>query len=408
MMKITYLLPQSRGAFPRYTAALANAVSRHAEVVVLKPSTTTADEIFAERVRTIDAFAGTNSATLRKHALTGNVLNDLRSALSYRAIKRIFETRPDVVHDPSGFPPLIQFFSASYGIDEFYPLVITQHGASSGTSRLSNPLGTAESVLQTVVPTKAIARTIVHSERAKTALERRPGDQANIEVIPHGVYNFLTECDYRERPEEDHCLLLFGYLSRGAGVETLAEAVRLVSQKYPDVNLIIAGTGPLSAAAKRVITRNHRQFECHDYDIPNERVGELFSRAALVVLPYQGMQADRTSTRTDVLATTYAFGKPVIETAPSGGPAVTGRTDLSLVVPPGEPMTLANTIVRLFEDDDLRQRLAKHSQRQADRVSWDRIAKRHVEVYGDAIHSFHSRRFRRSSSKTRGNAGFRT
>jgi hypothetical protein len=55
-MHVLYIIGQGEGGLPHYTAELANSVAAHHEVTVLKPTTTTADEMFDDRVRVEEPF----------------------------------------------------------------------------------------------------------------------------------------------------------------------------------------------------------------------------------------------------------------------------------------------------------------------------------------------------------------
>ena len=54
-IKVAYVLPGSWGGHPHYTAELANAISKYAEVYVIKPEDPN-DELFNENVNIIHGF----------------------------------------------------------------------------------------------------------------------------------------------------------------------------------------------------------------------------------------------------------------------------------------------------------------------------------------------------------------
>jgi glycosyltransferase involved in cell wall biosynthesis len=392
-MKVAYVLSQNKGGLPHYAAELANAVSRHAEVIVFKPAETSADEIFSDTIETVDAFGNMNISIPDMYNLDFDVANNLRGLFSYRNLKRIREFDPDVIHDPTDFFPQVKFFMKRYHLDEQYPFVVTYHEVPPSVTTLSHPLETFEELLNIVIPDADIDRIVVHSDQQRAAFVRRLHRSGGIEVIPHGVYEFFTEYDYRRRPEEAHTLLFFGNIFPGKGLDVLAEAVRTVSQEIHDVRLIIAGDGRLSARTERLIdAADKERFEVHNYFIPNERVGEFFSRAALVVLPYRSAQGNGTKGHSGALSTAHSFGKPVVTTRTGDFPSQVEKTGSGLVVPPEDSDALAAAIVALLENDERRVGMADNSRRQAERLSWESIAERHIEVYKDAIDTHRSGR----------------
>ena len=391
-MNVAYVLSQSKGGLPHYAAELANGVAEHAEVVVFKPAETSADEVFSERVETVDAFGSMNISIPDMYNLDFDVRNNLRGLLSYRNLKRLREFDPDVVHDPTDFFPQVKFFTKRYGLDERYPFVVTYHEVPPSITTLSSPLSAFEELLNTLIPDAETDRVIVHSDQQRAAFAERLGESTAIGVIPHATYEFFTDYDYERRPEEAHTLLFFGNVFPGKGLDVLAEAVRLASRELPDLRLVIAGDGPLSSKTERLIDiADEGRFEVHNYFVPNERVGEFFSRAALVALPYRSTHGDGTKGHSGALSTAHSFGKPVVATRTGDFPAQVEATGAGVVVPEEDPTALAEAIVALLTDDKRRAAMAEESRRQGERLSWATIAERHMAIYEDAIASFHGR-----------------
>ncbi|HET7325250.1 MAG TPA: sugar transferase, partial [Halococcus sp.] len=98
-MKVAYVLSQNKGGLPHYAAELANAVSRHADVLVFKPRETSADDVFSSDVETIDAFENMNISIPDMYNFNFDIANNLNGLYSYRNLKRIREFDPDVIHD---------------------------------------------------------------------------------------------------------------------------------------------------------------------------------------------------------------------------------------------------------------------------------------------------------------------
>ena len=92
-MRILYIIGQSTGGLPHYTAELANAVAKHADVAVMKPTETSTDELFAEEVTVIDAFDSIGVSMPQLHSLGVNPIELLRGIHSYNNLKRIRPTQ---------------------------------------------------------------------------------------------------------------------------------------------------------------------------------------------------------------------------------------------------------------------------------------------------------------------------
>ncbi|MFC7223239.1 glycosyltransferase [Halalkalicoccus sp. GCM10025322] len=378
-MELLYLLGQNKGGFPHYAAELANATAAHADVTVLKPSETTADDAFSDAVRVVDAFEPLELSLPDLYDYDFHLRDNLRAMWSYRNVRRIRRIDPDIVHDPTALLPYVKLFVSRYGIDERYPMVVTRHEVPAKRFPLSRPPELAENLVHAALPDVELARTVVHTRSQKAALVRQSYESDEVEVIPHGTYELFRRYDYAERPIEEDTLLFFGNVIPSKGLDTLAEAVVLASEDVPDVKLIVAGSGRIQDRTRRLIRNHGNRFELHNYFVPNDVVGELFSRASVAVMPYR--DENGTKGHSGALSTALSFGKPVVTSSIGDFPLLVEKAGCGLVVPPDRPRRLANALVAVLENDGLRSELAKNSERQAEALSWERIAERHMDVY---------------------------
>lgn len=378
-MKLLYVIGQNKGGFPHYAAELANAAAAYADVTVLKPSETTADGAFSDAVRVVDAFEPLELSLPDLYDYEFHLRENLRAMWSYRTVKRIHEIDPDIVHDPTALLPYVKFFVNRYRIDDRYPMVVTRHEVPAKRFPLSRPPELAENLVHAVLPDVELAKTITHTRDQKTALVRRSYDADDVEVIPHGTYELFRRFDYAERSVERNTLLFFGNVIPSKGLDTLVEAVILASEDVPDLRLIIAGSGTLQSRTRRLIQDYENRFELHNYFVPNDAVGELFSRASVAVMPYR--DEGGTKGHSGALSTALSFGKPVVTSSIGDFPLLVEKAGCGLVVPPDRPDRLANALVAVLENDGLRAELAENSERQAEALSWERIAERHIDLY---------------------------
>ncbi|WP_330631010.1 glycosyltransferase family 4 protein [Halocatena halophila] len=390
-MRVAYVLSQNQGGLPHYAAELANAVSEHAEVAVFKPTDTTADTLFSDTVETVSAFENMTLSIPDLYGGNFDVLENVRALYSYRNIDRIREFDPDVVHDPTDFFPQVKLFTKLHGIDREFPFVVTYHEVPPPIFSLGDPFATVESALDRVIPDVDHDRLIVHSEAQQRAFGRRFGRPQTIDVIPHGAYDFFTDQPYTPQPEESATVLFFGNIFPGKGLDVLAEAITLAAESVPELTLVICGDGEFSDQTQSIIDSNPDRFEVHNYFIPNDDVGEFFTRATLVALPYRPAATDGTKGHSGALSTAHAFGKPVVSTSIGDFPRLVGDAGAGRVVEPNDPDALAEAILEMLSDDELRSSMAERSSEQADRHSWESIARQHLDAYAAAIERFERR-----------------
>lgn len=379
-MHVLYVLGQNTGGLPHYTAELANAVTEHADVTVLKPTETTADDVFDRRIDVREAFAplGVSLPRIARRDIDPRAV--LRGVLSYRNLRRIYDVDPDVVHDTTDLFPQVKLFSKYYGIDANLPVVVTRHEVAKRRLSFGRPSALVEDVLDVAIPDLSVDRTVVHTQNQKRALIPRGVAADDVAVIPHGTYSIFGDYGDVDRDPEPNTLLFFGHVIPRKGIDTLVRAIPLVRRSVPDVKLVVAGDGRIPPEVSHVIDENPSHFELHDRFIPNEDVKLFFARAQAVVMPYRE-RAGGTTGHSGALATALSFGKPVVTSRAGDFPRMVERSGAGRTVPAGDPERLAKALTAVLQDDQARREMAENSRRLGEELSWDRIAERYVGLY---------------------------
>lgn len=385
-MKVTYVLPISWGGIPHYVAELANAVSKYADVIVIKPKDAN-DELFSEDIKIVDVFEPMQFS--REHEIKVFSLGNIESFFSYRNIQIVNELKPDIIHFPAVYPHT-SFFTYLYKLSTKYPIIYTIHATFDPSFTISPRrrgffaalLGGINDRAKMIVKPD---RIIVHTDENKSALIKEGVGPEKINVIPHGAYTFFKKYSRDEIETDENCVLYFGYIVKNKGIEYLIKAVSIMSKEIPDIKLIIAGEGNFSMYKKFI--EDESKFEIYNEFIPNEKVPELFTRAKVVVLPYTYHQG-----HSGVLSVAFSFGKAVIVTNVGDLPNLIEDGKEGLVVPSEDPEALADAIIKLLRDDKLRKEMEENAYKKAQELSWDNIAKRHMKVYEEVIKTHNSER----------------
>jgi glycosyltransferase involved in cell wall biosynthesis len=125
---------------------------------------------------------------------------------------------------------------------------------------------------------------------------------------------------------------------------------------------------------------NHDSFEIINKFIPDEEVAELFQKSCLVVLPYID------ASQTGVIPIAYAFKKPVIATSVGGIPEVVDDGITGFLVPPRDYISLADKIIQLIKDDNLRKVMGENGYNKTKmELSWSEISLKTFDLYKDTI-----------------------
>jgi phosphatidyl-myo-inositol alpha-mannosyltransferase len=214
-----------------------------------------------------------------------------------------------------------------------------------------------------------IDHRIAVSEQARASAQRwLPGEY---EVVPNGV-QIPPQADPGGR--EDHVVFIGRHDAR-KGMPVLLRAWPEIRRRT-GTRLRLIGADPL--AVRLLLVRAGVTDEGIDVLgwVSSERRTEELLAAKTLVAPSVGMESFGL-----ILAEAFACATPVVASDIAGYRAVmTGET--GVLVPPGDPAALADALVSLLGDEPRRRALGAAARVLAEeRYSWERIARRLLEIY---------------------------
>jgi glycosyltransferase involved in cell wall biosynthesis len=159
------------------------------------------------------------------------------------------------------------------------------------------------------------------------------------------------------------------------GQRHLVEAAALVVRRVPDARFVIAGEGELRAALEKQI-KDHR-LEKHVL-LAGFRPDVLSVHKAIDIFVMSSVTEGLGTSLLDAMA----CGKPVVATATGGIPEVVADGETGVLVAPRDPAAMADAIVRLLEDGNLRQQMGNAGLTRVRRkFSAERMVQQTVRVY---------------------------
>ena len=155
------------------------------------------------------------------------------------------------------------------------------------------------------------------------------------------------------------------------GQDVLVDAALRVAEEVEELALVLLGEGPAEASLRE----RGRGLPLLELPGFQENVREWLHAFDVFVLPSlsEGLGS--------VLLEAMAAGVPVVGTAVGGIPELVREGESGLLVPPGEPEPLAEAILRLRRDPDLRRRLAEAGRRRAAQETPARMAREYLALY---------------------------
>ena len=232
---------------------------------------------------------------------------------------------------------------------------------------------------------RLIDRIVCVSENVAHVLQKDGVSSHKLTVIHSGIdiERFRNKPTAGLRNElqipEDH--LVVGTVAALVGHKdypTLLRAAAQVIHKWPKVTFCAVGDGEerarLMAMAQKLKLSSRFRFVGFRTDL--ERFYNLFD---LFV-----MSSHMEGLGTAILDA-MACGLPVVATRAGGIPEIVGHQSNGLLVPPKDPPALAQAILELLQNVDLRVALAKRARQSVKKFSYQTMVQKHIQLYQQVL-----------------------
>ncbi len=354
-MKVALVSLARRGGMAHFQAELANSLCRIASVLVVCAADV-GTSYFSKDVQRLAVETG--------HGALGSLARALNPFTWYRLLRSLRQIRADVFHivSPHEWNPLLILMIRSLN----KPVIYTVHDPAPHRGapirmRISNALSTrlADAL---VVLTRIGRRQLMASGR----------ESRRIFLIPLPVFSSFAR-RWGDGAKTENLILFFGRIEPYKGLEVLLSAFSSLGDVRPHWRLMIAGTGRLPGGPQTV---GNQSIEIVNRYVPDEEMAAMMRRARFVVLPY--LEA----TQSAVVATAYAFGKPVIVTRVGGLPEMVVQGKTGLVIPPNDAKALARAMRTLVANPGRLRRMGRLAYSiSRSRWSCERMAGLHRSMY---------------------------
>ena len=203
-------------------------------------------------------------------------------------------------------------------------------------------------------------------------------------IIPNGVdtTHFKPDGPVRSEFKDGKLNILFvGRLEERKGVDDLIHACALVKEDYPDFRLIIVGPGiklryKYELLAKKLL----RDQVCFTQYVPFEDLPDYYRTADIFCAPATGGESFGI-----VLLEAMASGKPVVATSIPGYASLITHEKEGLLTRPRDRRALADAILKLIHDRQLRLKMAANGLITARKYSWESVSRQVMEYYQSLI-----------------------
>jgi N-acetyl-alpha-D-glucosaminyl L-malate synthase BshA len=215
----------------------------------------------------------------------------------------------------------------------------------------------------------------------------------NLMIIPMGVdlnhFKKTTEVgDLRKKLRLDgEVILSVGRLIDLKGTDYLIKALPKVLLRFPQTKALIIGSGPQKSYLLNLAKELHiKDSVVFVGQIPHSQMAKYYSLADVFVLPSITSKMGETEGFGVVLLEAMACGLPVIGSDTGGIPDIIKDGETGLLFRQKDSQELANQIIRLLTDEDLRKKMVVNARNLVEtQFSWEIVAERFIEVYSDML-----------------------
>lgn len=204
-------------------------------------------------------------------------------------------------------------------------------------------------------------------------------------IIPNGIDMEHFSPDVT--PIEEFCdgrqnILFLGRLERRKGLIYLIKAYHKVQQEIPDSRLIIVGPGTRLRKPYERWVRNHglKDHVVFVGFVPEADKPRYFKTADVYCSPATSRESFGI-----VLLEAMAVGTPVIATNIDGYSSVVTHGEDGLLVPARDSKSLAETLITILHDEELRKKLKAGGDITAQKYSWEKVSRRILDYYIEVL-----------------------
>jgi glycosyltransferase involved in cell wall biosynthesis len=160
------------------------------------------------------------------------------------------------------------------------------------------------------------------------------------------------------------------------GLDTAIRALALARKAIPDIQLKIAGSGPQRAELEQLAERlGLRSAVAFLGRLDRSQVVDLYHSAHAMLNP------SRVDNMPNSVLEALACGLPVISTNVGGVPYIVEDGHTAVLVPPDNAQEMAQAIIKLCSDRELRSHLRDGGSRAVAQYAWDQVRPQWLALY---------------------------
>lgn len=205
----------------------------------------------------------------------------------------------------------------------------------------------------------------------------------DVYIIPNGIelerFANLSKQNSRDKlniAEDDKVVIFVGRFRPEKDVTCLIKAMEIMVERNPKMKLFVIGEGEEEEQLKELTKKLNLDWHVNFVgQVAYRKVPEYMAAADVFVLPSlsEGFPL--------VMPEAMACGLPIVATKVGGVPEIITDGENGLLVEPKNPQQIAEKVLLLLGDDELRQKISKSNKDKVKNYSWENVIQRLEELY---------------------------
>jgi len=220
----------------------------------------------------------------------------------------------------------------------------------------------------------------------KSNLDNLVGYDTKATVCPMGIdTNVFIRKDQSKLREKynikaKYILLFVGRLIEVKGVEYLVDALKILTAEFPDLKLLIAGTGNLEESLKNRVGKLNLSSHVSFLGAMNhEDLVNYYNICDLLILPSVVDRYGQTEGSPIAILEAFSCGKPVVASNVGGLPELVKCGYNGLLAVPKNPKDIADKIIKILKELPI-EKLGRNARQTAINYDWDNIGRKYAGI----------------------------
>jgi glycosyltransferase involved in cell wall biosynthesis len=345
-------------------------------------------DVFTASIDSKDSVENSMGMTIHRYATNLKIAS---ANLSLKLMYKPLDEDVEIVHAHYNIP-LPDLSASRYAKKKHLPFIITYHADAqeSGGNFIRN---TATAFYNKYILDKVLSNADIIIATSKSYIDESKylgNYRDKVRVVPNGINleDFeigLSKEECRSElglPQDKKIILFFGNIVAYKGPDVLLKAFEIVKNSYPEVVLLFAGRGGMQRELEDLSREKGISDKVIFAGFIDEELKPLYYHCAdIFCLPSVTLAEAFGIVNLEAMA----CGLPVVSSKLGGIPDIVQNGRNGIVVEPGNIESLADALLTLLEDDELRKRMSSEGKNMSEDYDWNKIAEETEKIYDELL-----------------------